>query len=325
MRETLQPQLLHGRYGDPGLLVHVLGEGYAFLFDLGDIHHLSVRMLRRIRAVFITHTHVDHFIGAGQFLRCNLMRPDPFTFYGPPGFLENVKGLLSGFSWNLGKDYPTTLQVWEVAGDKLKGVTFRASHHFVEENYEERDFHHVLYNDPIVTIQGSLFNHGIPILAFRMDEHVHINVSTSALEEEGYPPGPWLRTLKQGVREGLPPETVIDTPKGKEPLGNLREKFLIFTPGQSIGYVTDVGFDKNKDKLVSFLKGVKTLVIDSAFPQDEVERAQERSHLTTQQAAWIGNAIGAHKLLPFHLSPRYRTKERQMLEELRHHFSGIVK
>jgi ribonuclease Z len=63
MRPLLHPTLVNGRTGDPALYIETLFERRAILFDLGDISALSSRKVQRIGAIFVSHAHVDHFIG----------------------------------------------------------------------------------------------------------------------------------------------------------------------------------------------------------------------------------------------------------------------
>ncbi len=63
MRPRFHPRLINGPNDDPGLYVPFLFENRAIIFDLGDTHPLSTRDLLNISHAFITHTHIDHFIG----------------------------------------------------------------------------------------------------------------------------------------------------------------------------------------------------------------------------------------------------------------------
>jgi len=69
MRPILHPSLVNGRSGDPALYVETLFEGRAILFDLGDISSLSPGMIQRLEYVFVSHAHIDHFIGFDRLLR----------------------------------------------------------------------------------------------------------------------------------------------------------------------------------------------------------------------------------------------------------------
>ncbi|HJO61635.1 MAG TPA: MBL fold metallo-hydrolase, partial [Desulfobacterales bacterium] len=55
------------------------------MFDLGDICSLLPRNILKITHVFITHTHMDHFIGFDKLMRIFLGREKMLHFYGPKG------------------------------------------------------------------------------------------------------------------------------------------------------------------------------------------------------------------------------------------------
>jgi len=63
MRPIFQPWLVNGPFGDPALFLDILFERRALLFDLGDLAGLPPRKLLRKSHVFVSHTHMDHFVG----------------------------------------------------------------------------------------------------------------------------------------------------------------------------------------------------------------------------------------------------------------------
>jgi ribonuclease Z len=89
MRPRFHPRLINGPFDDPGLFIPFLYENRAILFDLGDINTLSARDILKVSHVFITHTHMDHFIGFDRLLRLFLGREKKLYLYGPQGFLKN--------------------------------------------------------------------------------------------------------------------------------------------------------------------------------------------------------------------------------------------
>src|SRR5512137_1674560 len=116
MRPFLHPSLVNGRSGDPALYVETLFERGAILFDLGDISGLSPRKIQRLDHVFVSHTHIDHFIGFDHLLRTLVGREKKLKLYGPSGFIEHVRHKLQGYRWNLVDRYVSdlVLEVTEV-------------------------------------------------------------------------------------------------------------------------------------------------------------------------------------------------------------------
>ncbi len=137
MKPTLHPSLVNNPLGDPGLFVQFLYEKRAFLFDMGDQSPLTNADLLKVTHVFVSHTHIDHFIGFDRFLRIVFGREKTITLYGPENFINNVEGKLAGFTWNLVDRYEEslTLEVVEVHSDRLRKATFRAIEKFKRSDY----------------------------------------------------------------------------------------------------------------------------------------------------------------------------------------------
>ncbi|HZY30606.1 MAG TPA: ribonuclease Z, partial [Candidatus Methylomirabilis sp.] len=87
MTNLFQPRLLNGIFGDPGLLVRLRWERRSLLVDLGDLTAQSPADLLKVTDVFVSHTHVDHFIGFDHLLRIVLGRDRTIRLFGPPGII----------------------------------------------------------------------------------------------------------------------------------------------------------------------------------------------------------------------------------------------
>ena len=93
MKSAFIPRLVNHPFGDPGLYVGFRYQGRAMQFDLGRIDRQSATALLKITHVFVSHTHMDHFIGFDHLLRVFLAHENPVDLYGPPGIIANVRGL----------------------------------------------------------------------------------------------------------------------------------------------------------------------------------------------------------------------------------------
>ena len=326
MRPTFHPHLVNGSAGDPALFVDCLFERRALLFDLGDIRALPPRKLLRISHVFVSHAHMDHFIGFDWLLRILLGREKDLHLFGPPGFLAQVEHKLRAYTWNLVRNYLSdfTLRVTEVDGNGAgRRAGFRCRNEFrreAEENIACPE--NVLLNEPAMQVRCTLLDHGgIPCLAYALQEQAHVNVWKNRLQELGLPVGAWLRDLKQAVLRNEPEQHPIRVAWRED--GAERERVLKLSelksalrivPGQKIAYVTDVAWHQdNMRRIVELARNADLLYIEAAFMERDAEHAQRKFHLTARQAGEIARAANAGCVIPLHFSPRYAGEEKALL------------
>lgn len=332
MRPLFHPQLVNDPFGDPALYVDCLFEGRALLFDLGDIRALPPRKLLRISHVFVSHAHMDHFMGFDWLLRICLGRERAMHLFGPPGFLDQVGHKLAAYTWNLVENYATdfTLLVTEVEpGRTGRQARFRCRNAFRREAETAFPIGEVLVDEPLFRVRAALLDHRTPCLAFALEESAHVNVWKNRLAERGLVPGPWLREAKQAFLRGDPDDTPITTMGARGPvtlpLGRLAGDVLRRVPGQKIAYVTDVVYhEANAQKIVALARDADLLFIESPFLHEAAARAFEKRHLTARQAGWLARAAGARQVISFHYSPIYRGEEARLREELDEAFRGAA-
>lgn len=320
MRPLLHPTLVNGRTGDPVLYIETLFERRAILFDLGDLSNLPARKLQRLEHVFVSHTHIDHFIGFDHLLRGLVGREKTLKLYGPSGFIEHVSHKLQGYRWNLVDRYVSdlALEVTEVgtALDTHKAQFRLKSAFAVEDMSFGRATDGILCQEPAFRVVTAVLEHRTPCLAFAIQEAAHVNVWKNRLEELGLPIGPWLRELKQAVIEKKSDDELIEAGTRPMPLGILR-KAITVTPGQKVAYVTDAAdTSANRAAIIALALNADLLFIEAAFARADAQLAAERAHLTTDAAGRLARAAGVRRVEPFHFSPRYSGQEARMLNEV---------
>lgn len=329
MRPLFHPSLVNDPFGDPGVYIDCLFDRRALLFDLGDLHALAPRKLLRVSDVFVSHAHMDHFIGFDGLLRVCLGRSLRIRLYGPAGFIAQVEHRLAAYTWNLVENYETDLvfEVTEVGiAGKAQRACFRCKAGFRREGEEP-----VLITDGILLeeegfrVRSVVLDHRTPCLAFALEEKKHINVWKSRLDELGWPTGPWLTELRHAVRRGLPDEYRFRVwwkdrdglHEHYRTLGELKREFLRFVPGQKIAYVTDAVFHSpNAERIVALAQGADILFIEATFLQRDAQRAAEKYHLTARQAGELARRAGAKSVVPFHFSPMYQETPDELTAEL---------
>ena len=327
MRRALHPYLVNEPFGDPGLFVDFLFERRALLFDLGDIRALAPRKLLRVSDIFVSHCHMDHFMGLDWFLRICLGRARAVRLYGPPGFIARVEARLAGYTWNLLHRYENDfgLEVIEVLEPgRVRRAHFHVRQAFRREKAGEAALEDgILLDEPGLRVRCALLDHGTPCLGFAMAESQHVNIWKTRLGELGLPVGPWLQGLKHAVLAGRGDDFEISGPDGRPiALGALRDCLRV-TPGMKLAYVTDVVHSPgNAQRIVELARDADKLFIESVFLDEAAARAADKLHLTAGQAGRLARAAGVKAVEPFHFSPIYREREAELRAELERAYRG---
>lgn len=244
------------------------------LFDCGE--GTQFQALRaglkgsRLRAVFLTHLHGDHWFGLpGLLSTLSLLRHDrPLTVVGPAGLARVLGGLPGMGAGDL--SFPLSVVEWP-AGTPEKTV------------FEGEGFR--------VTAAG--LRHGVPCAGYRFEAAPRPGrLDVARARALGVPDGPAMGRLKAGEAvtgaggRRVGPGEVLGPPQ----------------PGPSFAYVTDTRPCDGGRRLAA---GVDLLYHEATFAEDRRARAVETHHSTAREAAAVARDAGARHLLLGHFSARY--------------------
>ena len=291
------------------------------MFDLGFTTSLSPGDILKTTDIFVSHTHVDHFIGFDNILRVSLKKAGTLRFYGPKGFINCVEGKLRSYTWNLIGDYPLVIQVAEITDKLIKRASFRAKNSFRREDLKAETFYGYLIKDSSCSVSAVILDHQIQCLAFSLEEDAHINIDKAELGRLNLPVGPWLRELKRAIRENR--DDRVFTINGKTYAFSELRHVANITRGQKISYVVDAsGSEENIEKIVNLARGSDVLYIETYFSDEDKERAKERYHLTAKEAGRIAAKSGAGRIEAIHFSPRYMNDPERPAREAEEEFNS---
>lgn len=337
MKPVFQPTLVNDPYGDPAVYVDFLFQHRALLLDLGDIRALPTRKILRLTDVFVSHAHMDHFFGFDWLLRLCLGRDMRIRLFGPTGFIRQVEAKLLAYTWNLVANYETdfSLEVTEICGEiEAKTALFRCRNRFRREDERQRALlDHVLLDEANHRVRFAILDHGIPCLAFALEEKQHVNIRKNRLDELGLEPGPWLQQFKHALLANLPGTTLIRAQVRPEvqpgeavfPLEQLAGDIAHVSTGQKIAYVTDTVCNPvNAERIVELAQDADQFFIEAVFGHELAERAAARYHLTARQAGGLARRAGAKFPVPFHFSPIYLGREAALRREFQAAFEGTL-
>jgi ribonuclease Z len=327
LKSIFHASLVNDPFEDPSVFVDIPWERRGILFDLGANYHLPTRKLLKVTDVFVSHTHIDHFIGFDHLLRQRLARERPVRLFGPPGIIERTAGKLSGYTWNLVEDYAFTIEVVEIAENVLQSTSFRAREGFELGSIGAKpagDHPLTVLDDPLFTAEALLLDHHIPCAGYALTERLHVNIHRDGLEKRGLPVGEWLRDLKEKVRAGVEDDTLVEIPGHESlPLGELKSDAVSMSPGQKIAYIVDVAFSKrNIGRILDLIGDADLLFCGTPFLERDAERARETRHLTARQAGWLAREARVKRLEVFHFSPRYEGEPESLFREAEEAYRG---
>lgn len=243
------------------------------LVDCGEGTQMQLSKMgvkaNKIRAVFISHLHGDHYLGlAGLLSSMHLMgRKSPLEVYGPPALQEILE--LQFFHSQTTITYPLTFHATHTEGEQL------------------------LVEDAVMKVYSFPLNHRIPCTGFRVEEQErNPTLDADKVNALGVPRS-FFRLLKQKV-------DYVDRGGRVHPWQELTQrapaprKFAFCSDTAATGaYQTSI-------------QGVDLLYHEATFLHDMQERATETFHSTARQAAEVARAVGAEKLLIGHYSARYK-------------------
>jgi ribonuclease Z len=259
-----------------------------FLVDCGE--GTQRQMIRYgtgfdVDAIFFTHFHADHYLGAIGFLRTLSMlgREGPLDVYGP-------------------RPARRLLDVMLFTGtEKL--------------SFEVR-IHEVKPGEPVR-------RDGCDLVPFETD-HRTPSVGWALLEDQrpgrfhpekaaalGVPKGPMFGALQRGRPVTLPdgravrPEEVVEAPRR----------------GRRVAVTGDTRPCRGT---IEAARAADLLIHDSTFGDPEQARAEETMHSTAREAARVAREAGAARLVLTHLSTRYDREFQPLVAQAREEYGGAL-
>jgi ribonuclease Z len=312
-----------GKFGDPSLYLHLVDRKRGLLFDCG-LNNFSHARLRMVSDLFISHTHIDHFIGFDTLLRLNLAEHKTLHIYGPPGIQRNVAGKLQAYTWNICQNLKLTIIVHEILPDQIQ-ISEMSSHLGFEVTRTAAEAHgQYLVESPDFTVAHLELDHKTPCFSYVFRESDQFNVRKDVLADLGLTPGPWISELKRQAHHPESFEQRIQVETTSYPLGELVERLLVRRRGLKICYLTDfLCTESAADAIAQFAWEADVMFCESAFSDRDHDKARNTYHLTAKEAGVLARRSHARQLILFHLSKRYHDVT-ALLQEAQAEFPSVA-
>jgi ribonuclease Z len=252
--------------------VYLMINGERILFDCGEGIQRQIRkagLSPSVDYIFITHWHGDHSLGLGGIIQSlNMMKSSKRLQIFGPGGTEQSV-----------KDILLTYKFYNQLDIKPKSINAPKERKILEmDNY---------------SVSSINVEHSVKCLAYKVKEKDVRNISVEKLAEKGIKSGKFLSRLKEGkdvIYNGI----------------KLKYKELTYLKkGKSVAYVTDLRYNP---KVIPFIKGVDTLIIESTFGE-EFQKSYEFFHLNIKEAMLLAKRSNAKEVFFVHTSQRYENDD----------------
>jgi len=319
-------RLVNGLQGDPAVFVLLKRMGEALLFDLGTIDNLGHRDMLRVRNVFVSHAHMDHFVGFDRLLRVNVPHRRQLAIFGPEDFIERVRAKLNSYTWNLIEPDQIRFQVHEVRPDGSVWSALLTN----TDNFSAAPARTDLKHDLLVTLRdgsqvaAALLDHkGIMSVSYKLEAPAALKVRTERLKALNLKAGPWLGDLQLRVRTGKV-QGSIDVDGRDYFMEELANELITQQRGRSLVYLTDLSFSaSNLESLQKAFGRATDGISECSFADEDRSRAVDKAHLTSRQSALIARSLGIQHFHIFHVSGIYGQGPQQVAEEARGFFHEL--
>lgn len=320
---ALKSKLGGSKGGDPSLYVEIVGKKRSLLFDCG-INTLTNSEILKISDIFISHTHVDHFIGFDGILRISLSADKRLGIYGPKGIRKNIRSKLGGYNWNIAQNIPLSLRVYEIQRDSIIISSYIGKNGFRFNSLKkEEKVGRCLLKAEGFSVEYMELDHKTLCLAYSIIEEPAINIDKEKLQELNFIPGPWIKELKRAVKEGL--DGFIQVNDKEYSIGYLKDKLVKVRKGDKITYVTDTIINEESfERIVQFASYADKFYCEATFLEKDRNKAKATYHMTAREAGILAREAQVKELIIFHFSRRYEDNYQRLIDEARKEFENVT-
>ncbi|GIW79035.1 MAG: ribonuclease Z [Gemmatales bacterium] len=317
--------LVNGSAGDPVLFIDYPGKHNALLFDAGDNCRLDTKRLSDLEAIFVTHHHVDHFVGLDRIIRANLGEKKTLHLYGPPDTIEKVYSRLKGYDYPDFSFQQCRVKVHDVWPGKLRWAELHCRNPCPPPAVQERRWKGpVLYENKELRVETVPVDHTVPCLAYALVEKRGYHPDPAKLQEGVLKAGRWIGAVLDRLRAGESLKSTIEIAGGTYTLGALAEQYFTTTPGGRIAFVTDTAWsEQSRPGLTKLAHRAHRLYCDSFYAKGQERQAEKYRHMTATAAAELAREAKVEELILMHFAPRYAGKYDMLIEEARTVFPKV--
>lgn len=275
-----------------------------YVCDCGDASLLTVRDCQDTKAIFISHTHIDHFVNFDFFLRHQIGTGNNVVVCGPAGITEQLKNRISSYTWNLIEAQALSYEIREIVGPGRVIVSHIKPPQWEIESLADLDSD-VIYSNEKFAVQFAILDHKTPSICYKFQEESTTKIDISKANAK---PGKWVSSLKNAF-ENRAPEQEIEVNGEWIPAGTLFH-LLAVKPGASLGVIMDHAASVDNHRIIQKLfLNCDQVFIETYYKAEDKALADQNHHSYTTASAKVMRLAKVKQAIPVHFSRKYAEEE----------------
>jgi ribonuclease Z len=286
---------------DIAIMVRPDNHPWNYLCECGDAADITVKEFQNTNAIFISHTHIDHFVNFDAVIRHQLGIQRRIVICGPKGIAQQVQSKIKSYSWNLIQKGAISYEIRELISANEIAV-YEVEPPTWELKKLKSESGNVLFTEKTFQVTGILLDHKIPTLAYKFEEFDTVKIDMQA---SGFKGGKWVKDLKTAFEQQL--EDQVITIEEHEFKAKDLYHLLHIQKGDTVGVIMDHAANAaNHAKIQAHFEKSRRVFIESFYKDEDQEFATVNFHSYASMSGKIMKEAKIEEPIPVHFSRKYK-------------------
>lgn len=289
---------------DISILLKMDNHPWNYLCECGDASKLTVKELQNCKAIFISHTHIDHFANFDSVVRHQIGIQRRIIICGPKGIATQIQSRIRSYTWNLIEKGAIIYEIREYHS-KGKILIYEIEPpvwELVKINEKEGM---TIYEDKSFDVSAILLDHKIPTLAYKFKAR---NTTKIDIAPSGFKGGKWVKELKEAFEKNE--KDLMISIEGKAYKAETLFHLLHVQEGDSLGIIMDhAASEENHKKIKDHFFACRRVYIECFYKAEDKEQAKLNYHSYSTMSGKIMRESKVKDPIPVHFSRKYSEDE----------------
>ena len=298
------------------LLVKVDNHSYNYICECGEARRLSVKECQNTNAIFLSHTHIDHFVNFDTVLRHQIGIQRKIVVAGPIGIIDQVQSRIKSYCWNLIEKGSVSYEVREIETlGMYRSAILRPP--LWEKEEEQHIKSNTIFDDKSFNVEYEILDHKTSSIAYLFKGIDKTKIELS----EGLKGGKWVSELKRAF-EASEGELIINI-EGAEHKAKDFFHLIKKESGKKLGVIMDhAANNANHDIIRRKFNECEEVYIECFYKDEDKESAIKNYHSYASKSGEIMKACNVSNAVPVHFSRKYEESD---IDELIIQFENAAK